>query len=127
MFKVLIIDCCLYCLRLCRTRFGYDSIGEGPVFCFFRSCNPLIFSTYFGRFQKGVLLGFKRGTFALQNESFWSVKGVLLECKTSPFENGGLCTGVVRAVLGPYKAVFRFFQLYKQLIKVLPNPETIFF
>ena len=28
---------------------------------------------------------FKRGPFASQKESFWSVKGVLLACKTSPF------------------------------------------
>ena len=27
----------------------------------------------------------KRGPFAFQKESFWSVKGVLLACKTSPF------------------------------------------
>ena len=50
-----------------------------------------------------------------------------MECKTSPFENGGVCTGIIKAVLGSNQAVFRFFQLYKQPIKVLPNPENQIF
>ena len=35
--------------------------------------------------QRLTLWLFKRGPFASQKESFWSVKGVLLACKTSPF------------------------------------------
>ena len=36
--------------------------------------------------QKGVLLGCKTSPFDEQKESFWKVKGALLECKRSPFE-----------------------------------------
>ena len=38
-------------------------------------------------FSKGLVLPFKRTRFDVQKESFWSVKGVLLEGKRTTFEN----------------------------------------
>ena len=36
------------------------------------------------RISKGVLLQCKRSPFGVQNESFWNAKGALLECKRTP-------------------------------------------
>ena len=62
---------------------------------------PLFFCPSNDGFRKGVLLVFKRVRFALQKESFCSLKGVLLERKRTTFENGygnGLKTDVFWAI-----------------------------
>ena len=48
-------------------------------------CSAVCFCPKFRCAENVVLLGCKRSPFEVQNESFWSVKGVLFESKTSPF------------------------------------------
>ena len=61
--------------------------------------NPSDFSLFPFHFSLKIHRIFKRSPFAFQNESFWTAKRILLDCKTSPFAKLKLSLGSAEVVV----------------------------